>query len=57
MPMYLEIDVSGVGLRTGLLQTRIGTSCPRDTAPASSTLRLIAVVSKNLSSSEKDITS
>ena len=27
-PLYLDTDVSGVGLGTGLLQTRVGTSCP-----------------------------
>ena len=52
-PLYLEIDVSVVGLGAALLQTRNGTSCSRDEVPDSSILRPIVFVSKSLSSTEK----
>ena len=45
--------MSGVGLGAALLQTRHGTSCPRDKAPDNSILRPIAFVGKSLSSTEK----
>ena len=32
-PLYLETDASGIGLGTTLLQTRNGTTCPKDIAP------------------------
>ena len=32
-PLYLGTDASGVGMGTGLLQTRGGICCPRDKAP------------------------
>ena len=48
----MKIDASRVGQGTGLLQTREGTSCPRDVAPDDSTLRTITVVIKGLSASE-----
>ena len=37
-PLYLETEAFGVGLEAALLQTRNGTSCPRDKAPDNSTL-------------------
>ena len=52
-PLYLETDASGVGLLARLLQTRNGTSCPRDMAPDNNILRPIAFTSKSLSSAEK----
>ena len=52
-PLYKEINASGVGLGAALLQTRNGTSCPRDEAPDNSILRPTALVSKSLSSLEK----
>ena len=51
--LYLETETSGIGLGAALLQTRSGTSCPRDKAPYNSILRPIAFVSKSLSSTEK----
>ena len=41
-PLYLETDTSGVRLGAALLQTRYGTSCPRDKAPNNSILRSMA---------------
>ena len=32
-PLYLEMDATEVGLGAALLQTRSGTSCPREEAP------------------------
>ena len=32
-PLYLKTDDSGIGLGTTLLQTRDGTTCPKDIAP------------------------
>ena len=32
-PLYLETDASGIGLGTALLQTRDGTTYPKDIAP------------------------
>ena len=52
-PLYLETDVSGVGLGASLLQTRSSTSWLRDTVPYNSILRPIAFASKSLSSTEK----
>ena len=54
-PLYLETDTSGLGLGTGLLQTRSHTSCPRDKAPDNCMLRSTGFVSKSLSSTEKNI--
>ena len=48
--LYLETQASGMGLRGALLQTRSGTSCPRDKAPDNSILTPTAFASKNLSS-------
>ena len=49
----METDVSGVGLGAALLQTKEGTSCPRDNAPEINILRWIAFMSKNVSSRMK----
>ena len=32
-PFYLKTDASGTGLSAALLQTRDGTSCPKDSTP------------------------
>ena len=48
--LYLETDESGIILRAALLQTRSGTSCPRDIAPENNILRPIVFASKSLSS-------
>ena len=47
-PLYQETYTSGIGLRTALLQTRSGRSCPSDKAPVNSTPRPIQFVSKSL---------
>ena len=52
-PSHIERDVSGVGLGASLLQTRNGTSCPRDTAPDNTILWPTAFASKSLSSAEE----
>ena len=52
-PLYIETDVSGVGLGVALLQTRSNTSFHRDEAPDNSILRPIAFTSKNLTGAEK----
>ena len=51
--LYPKTDASGVGLGTGLLQTRSSTHYSRDKVPDSSILRPIAIVNKSLSSTEK----
>ena len=51
-PLYLETDASEVRLGAALLQTRSGTSCPRDKAPNHSILRPLTSARKNLSSVE-----
>ena len=43
--LYIETDVSGVELGAALLNTRSGTSCPREEAPGNSILRPIAFAS------------
>ena len=45
--------MSGIRLKAGLLQTRSGTSFPRDKAPDNSILRPIAFASNRLSSAER----
>ena len=37
-PLYLETDASGIGLSATLLQTRDGTSFPKDSAPDNTSL-------------------
>ena len=52
-PLYLETDMSGIGLGAALLQIRDGTKCPRNTAPDNRILRPIAFASKSLASMER----
>ena len=47
------MNASGVGWGASQLQTRNGTSCPRDTASDNSILRSITFASKSASSAEK----
>ena len=51
-PLYLEMDASGIGLGTTLLQTRDGRTCPEDIAPGNTILRPVAFASKTLTSAE-----
>ena len=51
-PLYLETDASGIRLRTALLQTRDGTTCPKDITPDNTILRAVMFPSKNLTSTE-----
>ena len=46
--LYIETDVSGVGLGGTLLQTRSYTSCHKDEAPDNSILRPTVFASKSL---------
>ena len=39
-PLYMETDTSEVELKGTILQTRMGTSCPRDETPHKNILRL-----------------
>ena len=48
-PLYLGTNACGVGLGAGLLQTRSGTSCPKDMTPENSILGSIAFANKSLS--------
>ena len=51
-PLYLETDVSGIGLRTALLQLRDDTSCQTHTAPDNTILHPITFASKSLMGAE-----
>ena len=46
--LYLETDVSGVGLGAALLQMHKGTTCKKDTVPDNTILQPNAFVSKSL---------
>ena len=52
-PLYMETDASGARLGASLLQTRGGTSFPRDEAPDNRILRPMTLMSNSLSSVEK----
>ena len=52
-PLYIKTDAPGLGLGAALLQTRNGTSCPRDEPPDNSIIRPITFTSKSLLSLEK----
>ena len=52
-PLYIETDMSQVGLGANLLQTRHNMSCHRDVMPDNSILRPIAFTSKSLNGAEK----
>ena len=51
-PLYLETDTSRIALGAALLQTRDGTSCPKDSTPDNTILQPIAFASKSLTSTE-----
>ena len=53
--LYIDMDASGVGLGTALLQTKNNTSCPKDEATENSILIPIAFASKCLTRAEKKI--
>ena len=50
--LYLQRDVSVVGLGANLLQVRDGIQFPRSEAPDNAVLLIIALVSKSLTSAE-----
>ena len=52
--LCLKTDSSGVGLRAGPIQTRIGTMYPRDVASDNTIMKLIAFAHKSLSATEKN---
>ena len=51
-PLYLGTDTSRIGPGAILLQTRDGTSCPKDSAPDNTILQPKAFASKSLTSTE-----
>ena len=51
-PLYLETDVSGVGLAAALLQTWEGTTCQKDMVPDNTILHPTAFASKGLTGAE-----
>ena len=51
-PLYLETDMSGVGLGVALLQMHEGTACQKDAAPDNTTLCPIVFASKSLTGAE-----
>ena len=51
-PLYLKTDESSIGLGVALLQTRDGTTCPKDIAPENTIPRPITSASKSLTSVE-----
>ena len=51
-PLYLETDISRVGLGAAILQTREGTTCQKDTVPDNTILHPIAFASKSLMGTE-----
>ena len=51
-PLYLQSDVSGFGLSTGLLQIRHGVNCTHDNTTNDTILCALAFTSKSLSGAE-----
>ena len=51
-PLYLNTDPSGIGFGAALLQSRNGTTCPKDIVPNNTVLRPITFASKSLTSAE-----
>ena len=51
-PLYLETDVSRVGLGVALLQMHEGTTCKKDIAPDNTILHPIAFASKSITGAE-----
>ena len=52
-PLYLETDVSGVGLGAALLQLHDNTTCHKDMAPDNTILCPISFASKSLTGAER----
>ena len=50
--LYLETDISGIGLGAGLLQVMDGMNCRQEKIPDNAILQPIAFTSKTLSSAE-----
>ena len=51
--LFIEIDASGIGLGTGLLQVRDGMKCTHDDTLDNTLLQQIDFASKSLSSAEQ----